>query len=103
MSANNKTDITHSLKDEHKPKKGDHDSTAEYLESLVEDSKNNHESHVGVDQLGSKTPSNGQKADSNAPTHKSSLLDRLKGKLLPDEKSMEARCVAMWKSKSRSP
>lgn len=82
MATNNKTNITHSLKDEHEPQEGDHDETAAYLESLVEGSKDDHNSHVGV-----------QSNIGEVKNHKTSLLSGLKNKFKPNEKKLDDRFV----------
>lgn len=100
MPGANKEDVTHSLKDEHAPQAGNHDSTAQTFEALIEGSKDSHEGHVGVSHpdaaagLGQHAATSTGKASS--AWSMSSLLGSLACKVLPSEKELEDD-FAKWK------
>lgn len=100
--SSNKTNITHSLKNEHAPADGKHDEAAAYLESLVEGSKDNHEVHVGIDRQGwmaSKLQSTKESKDAVSDGKMvagGGILDKIKRKILPSEKELDNDFVK-WK------
>ncbi|UZJ53023.1 hypothetical protein CBS101457_002343 [Exobasidium rhododendri] len=88
MSTNaNKQDVKHSLKDEHAPKTGNHDTLAQQLEALIERSEKEHEAHIGVSHVGGVDGS-GDKGSTSGSTL-SRLMNKVACGLLPSEQELD--------------
>lgn len=79
----NKDGIHHALKGPHTPGKDDHESVAQRFEALIETSKDDHEAHVGISEVG------GLKEEQSNLDRISGYFKRLGCAIIPNSKELQ--------------
>lgn len=83
QSTGSKDGIHHALKGPHTPGEDDHESVAQRFEALIESSKDDHESHVGISEVG------GMKEDKSSLDKLSKYFKKLGCSIIPNSEELQ--------------